>query len=232
MEFKRIESSHGRQAERDQMVREQIIGRGITNPDIIRALQVVPRHKFVPEAEAGQAYEDHPLPIGFGQTISQPYIVAFMTEVLRPQSHHRVLEIGMGSGYQAAVLSQIVDKVFTIEIVEPLAQQASKVLESLGITNVFSRSGDGYQGWPEEAPFDAIILAAAPDHIPLPLLDQVRIGGRLVVPLGTTQQQLLLMTRNSEGWQKDELLSVSFVPMTGKAEGLSSWQDKEEGFNC
>ncbi len=207
-----------RQVERDEMVRDQIIARGITDPRIIRALREVPRHEFVPESEADQAYEDHPLPIGFGQTISQPYIVAFMTEALRLQPHERVLEIGTGSGYQAAILSRLASKVFTIEILDPLAQRAKDTLKKLGLTNVAVRTGDGYQGWPDEAPFDAIILTAAPWHVPQPLLNQLAIGGRLILPVGKIAQTLRLIKRSQDGWQEEELLPVAFVPMTGEAE--------------
>ncbi len=207
-----------RQVERDEMVRDQIIARGITDPRIIRALREVPRHEFVPESEADQAYEDHPLPIGFRQTISQPYIVAFMTEALRLQPHERVLEIGTGSGYQAAILSRLASKVFTIEILDPLAQRAKDTLKKLGLTNVAVRTGDGYQGWPDEAPFDAIILTAAPWHVPQPLLNQLAIGGRLILPVGKIAQTLRLIKRSQDGWQEEELLPVAFVPMTGEAE--------------
>ena len=218
MELKSLANPQPRQVERDRMVREQIIARGVTDSQVIQALREVPRHEFVPESEREQAYEDHPLPIGFGQTISQPYIVAFMTEALGLQPHERVLEIGTGSGYQAAVLSQLVDNVFSIEIVESLAQRAQETLTKLGLTNVTVRAGDGYQGWPDEAPFDAIILTAAPEHIPQPLLDQLAVGGRLILPLGKAVQKLMLMKRIHDGWQKEELLPVSFVPMTGRAE--------------
>jgi len=218
MELKSLANPQPRQVERDRMVREQIIARGVTDSHVIQALREVPRHEFVPESEREQAYEDHPLPIGFGQTISQPYIVAFMTEALGLQRHERVLEIGTGSGYQAAVLSQLVDNVFSIEIVESLAQRAQETLTKLGLTNVTVRAGDGYQGWPDEAPFDAIILTAAPEHIPQPLLDQLAVGGRLILPLGKAVQKLMLMKRIQDGWQKEELLPVSFVPMTGRVE--------------
>lgn len=218
MELNNIANPHPRQAERDRMVREQIIARGVTDSKVLQALGQIPRHEFVPESEQEQAYEDHPLPIGFGQTISQPYIVAFMTEALMLQPHERVLEIGTGSGYQAAILSRVANKVFTIEIVEPLARAAQETLESLGLTNVTVRAGDGYQGWQEEAPFDAIILTAAPEHIPQPLMDQLAIGGRLILPLGKTVQKLMLMKKTKDGWQKENLLPVAFVPMTGEAE--------------
>jgi len=218
MESNPMENPQSRQVERERMVRDQIMARGVTDSRVIQALRNVPRHKFVPDAEGEQAYEDHPLPIGFGQTISQPYIVAFMTEALRLQPHERVLEIGTGSGYQAAILSQIVEKVFSIEIVEPLAEGAKDTIQKLGILNVVVRAGDGYQGWPEEAPFDAIILTAAPEHIPQPLLDQLAVGGRVILPLGKTVQNLMLLKRTPDGWKKEALLPVSFVPMTGRAE--------------
>lgn len=218
MGFKSLANPHPRQVERDRMVREQIIARGVTDSQVIQACREVPRHEFVPESERKQAYEDHPLPIGFGQTISQPYIVAFMTKALGLQPHERVLEIGTGSGYQAAILSQLVDKVFSIEIVEPLAERSKNTLTKLGLINVAVRAGDGYKGWPDEEPFDAIILTAAPEHIPLPLLDQLAIGGRLILPLGKIVQKLMLIRRTPEGWRREELIPVSFVPMTGRAE--------------
>lgn len=220
-----MENPQPRQIERDRMVRDHIMARGVTDSRVIQALQNVPRHVFVPDAEFEQAYEDHPLPIGFEQTISQPYIVAFMTEALRLQPHERVLEIGTGSGYQAAILSQLVNTVFSIEIVEPLAKEAKDTIQKLGVTNVVVRAGDGYQGWPEEAPFDAIILTAAPEHIPQPLLDQLAIGGRIILPLGSHVQKLILLTRIHDGWQKEELLPVAFVPMTGEAENVPPLQE-------
>ncbi len=207
-----------RQAERAQMVQDQIVGRGIVAPRVIQAMGTIPRHWFVLESDAEEAYEDHPLPIGFGQTISQPYIVAFMTEALKLQPHERVLEIGTGSGYQTAILSQLVDKVFSIEIVASLADRAKETLSNLEIHNVEIRAGDGYQGWPKEAPFDAIMLTAAPEYIPQPLLDQLAMGGRLILPLGKRVQRLILMKRAQDGWQKDVLLPVAFVPMTGEAQ--------------
>ena len=220
MELNPIMNPQSRQVERDQMVREQIITRGVTNARVIQALREVPRHEFVLKADVAEAYEDHPLPIGFGQTISQPYIVAFMTEALRLQPHERVLEIGTGSGYQAAVLSKVVDKVFSMEIIEPLAERAKETLSKLGYTNVTVSAGDGYRGWPDEAPFDAVILTAAPEHIPQPLLDQLSIGGQLILPLGKRVQKLMLLKRTQDGWLKEELLPVAFVPMTGEAENV------------
>ena len=213
-------NNYSRQAERDQMVQEQIMARGVTDPRVLHVMRTIPRHQFVLESDVEEAYEDHPLSIGFGQTISQPYIVAFMTEALNLQPHERVLEIGAGSGYQAAVLSQLAKKVFSIEIVESLADRAKKTLNNLGINTVIIRTGDGYQGWFNEAPFDAIMLTAAPEHIPQPLLDQLVIGGRLILPLGKMVQRLILMKRTQEVWKKDELLPVAFVPITGEMQEL------------
>ena len=213
-------NNYSRQAERDQMVQEQIMARGVTDPRVLHVMRTIPRHQFVLESDVEEAYEDHPLSIGFGQTISQPYIVAFMTEALNLQPHERVLEIGAGSGYQAAVLSQLAKKVFSIEIVESLADRAKKTLNNLGINTVIIRTGDGYQGWFNEAPFDAIMLTAAPEHIPQPLLDQLVIGGRLILPLGKMVQRLILMKRTQEVWKKDELFPVAFVPMTGEVQKL------------
>src|SRR5260370_10988648 len=171
------------QAEREGMVRDQIEARGISRPDVLRAIRSTPRHLFVPELLRPQAYQDRPLPIGSGQTISQPYIVALMTELLEPSKQQKVLEIGTGSGYQAAVLAPLVGQLFTVEIVPDLAQSAAAVLKSLGVRNVTVRRGDGYQGWTEEAPFDRIILTAAPPAIPQALVDQLRPGGRMVAPV-------------------------------------------------
>jgi protein-L-isoaspartate(D-aspartate) O-methyltransferase len=207
-----------RQAERHAMVEGQIMARGVRDPSVIQAMRHVPRHQFVTESEQEYSYEDRPLPIGYGQTISQPYIVAFMTEALKLQPTDKVLEIGTGSGYQAAVLAKIVSEVFTIEIVEPLAKRAEEILSQLGYTNVHVQAGDGYQGWPAESPFDAIILTAAPDHIPQPLLDQLAIGGRLILPVGKFFQELVLVNRTNEGYKQQVLLPVAFVPMTGEAE--------------
>ena len=208
-----------RQFERNQMVDQQIIGRGVQDLAVITAMRQVPRHRFISEGDSEQAYEDHPLPIGYGQTISQPYIVAFMTEALQLKPNDKVLEIGTGSGYQAAVLAEIVAEVFTIEVVELLAQRAEETLHQLGIRNITLRTGDGYQGWPEHAPFDAVILTAAPNHVPQPLLDQVAVGGRLILPVGTQLQELVLIHRSQEDeYTRTVLLPVAFVPMTGEAE--------------
>ena len=200
------------------MVATQIEARGIADPQVIRAMQEVPRHEFVPERLKSLAYSDGPLPIGDGQTISQPYIVAFMTKALKLMPHDKVLEIGTGSGYQAAVLAEIVDSVFTIEIIENLGKSGEARLMRLDYQNVFVRIGDGYQGWPEEAPFDAIIVTAAPDHIPQPLIDQLKIGGRLVIPVGAGIQELVRITKTTDGTKRENLLPVRFVPMTGEAE--------------
>lgn len=200
------------------MVTDQIQMRGVNDDRVLRAMAEVPRHLFVPDAQREHAYGDHPLPIGYGQTISQPYIVAFMTEALELSGAERVLEIGTGSGYQAAILSKLAREVFTIEIVEPLAEQATGILEETGCSNVEVRFGDGYRGWPDKAPFDAIILTAAPDHVPDPLLDQLAVGGRLVMPIGRGSQKLILIRRTEEGYEESDLLLVRFVPMTGEAQ--------------
>ncbi len=208
-----------RQAERDRMVNDQIVARGVKDPAVIEALRWIPRHRFVLEAEAEMAYEDRPLPIGYEQTISQPYIVAFMTEALQLQGKKKVLEIGTGSGYQAAVLATIVHQVFTIEIVEPLAERAAGTLKEVGCDNVTVRTGDGYQGWPGEAPFDGIIVTAASDHVPQPLLEQLAIGGRLILPIGKFKQDLVVVRRTEKGYEQTTVLPVAFVPMTGEAQG-------------
>ena len=203
---------------RERMVQSQIVRRGVKDPLTVAAMKTVPRHRFVPESLREQAYADHPLPIGLDQTISQPYIVAFMTEALALRGGEKVLEIGTGSGYQAAVLAEIADSVFSIEILKALADRASEQLRAFGYKNVYVRCGDGYQGWPEHAPFDAIIVTAAPDHIPQPLKDQLKIGGRLIIPVGARYQELLLITRTGKGFEEKRLLPVRFVPMTGEAQ--------------
>lgn len=207
-----------RVSERHRMVQEQIAvrGRDVRHPGVLDAMRTVPRHVFVPRDAAQRAYEDYPLPIGHGQTISQPYIVAFMTEQLDPQPTDRVLEVGTGSGYQAAVLSRLVAEVYTIEIVEPLAAQAAQDLQRLGYTNVFVRAGDGYAGWPEKAPFDAIIVTCAPDHVPQPLVEQLREGGRMIIPVGEFGDQNLVLIEKRDGQiARRTVLPVRFVPMTG-----------------
>ncbi len=207
-----------RQPERDRMVREQILARGIHDPTVIQAMRTVPRHECVLAADSAEAYDDHPLPIGSGQTISQPYIVAAMTEALHVRPHEHVLEIGTGSGYQTAVLAQVAAMVWTVEIVAALAERASRTFHTLGLSNITSRVGDGYQGWAEAAPFDAIMLAAAPDHIPHPLPDQLAPGGRMILPMGTTTQHLVILTKTAEGFTRTNVLPVAFVPMTGEAQ--------------
>ena len=205
------------QKSRKNMVKSQIIRRGVNDALVIKAMETVKRHLFIPESHQKEAYNDHPLPIGYNQTISQPYIVAFMTEILRLKGTEKVLEIGTGSGYQAAVLGEIVKEVYTIEIVTPLAERAEKVLKELNYKNVFVKSGDGYAGWPEQAPFDAIIVTAAPDHIPEPLIKQLKIGGKLIIPVGTSWQELILLEKTEDGIKKRNVLAVRFVPMTGEA---------------
>lgn len=201
---------------RESMVATQIAARGVRDPLTLAALRKVPRHRFVPAASVGQAYEDYPLPIGHSQTISQPYIVGFMTEALGLRGGETVLEVGTGSGYQAAVLAEIAGRVFTIEIVAPLAESAAATLRSLGYANVEVRAGDGYAGWPEAAPFDAIMVTAAAPRIPEPLKQQLKDGGRLVLPLGDDWQELVVVTRKGERFEEKRVLPVRFVPMTGK----------------
>jgi len=208
-----------RQAERERMVERQIEARGVKDTAVLKAMRQVPRHLFVPVSYAPQAYWDGPLAIGHGQMISQPYIVAFMAEALRMRGDDRVLEIGTGSGYQTAVLAQLARDVFSIEIVKPLAERAAAKLKNLGYANVQVRVGDGYQGWPEHAPYDAILVSAAPDHIPQPLLDQLAVGGRMILPLGKKfSQDLMLIRRTHSGYERTPLLPVAFVPMTGEAQ--------------
>ena len=208
-------------AERRRMVQEQLSSPGynITNARVLAALGKVPRHRFVPAELRHQAYADGPLPIGHGQTISQPYIVAFMTGQLDPQPMDRVLEIGTGSGYQAAVLAQLVAEVYTIEIVEALAQRAEVDLKRLGYTNIHVRAGDGCQGWPEAAPLDAIIVTCAPEKVPPPLVEQLKDGGRMIIPVGPMgDQELVLLRKRGEQLEQRAVLSVRFVPMTGGAQ--------------
>lgn len=207
--------------ERRRMVEAQLQApdRGIRHEGVLKAMLEVPRHEFVPAKFRSDAYDDRPLPIGHDQTISQPFIVAFMTEALDPKPTHRVLEIGTGSGYQAAVLARLVKEVFTIEIVEPLGRRAEADLKRLGYNNVQVRVGDGYAGWPEQAPFDTIIVTCAPDHVPQPLTDQLREGGRLIIPVGGQGTQSLVLIRKKDGkLQREQVMDVRFVPMTGKAE--------------
>jgi protein-L-isoaspartate(D-aspartate) O-methyltransferase len=208
-------------AERDRMVRTQIEARGVREAGVLRVLRQVPRHLFVPENVRARAYEDHPLLIGHGQTISQPYIVGIMTELLAAGPAHRILEIGTGSGYQAAVLSRLAEHVYTMEIVPELARSAAATLARLGYDNVTVRVGDGYKGWPEAAPFDRIILTAAPPEIPKVLFDQLRPGGRLVAPEGASvfAQQLVVVEKALDGkLSKGSVIPVMFVPMVTKGE--------------
>lgn len=204
---------------REEMVRVQIESRGIKDRAVLDAMRKVPRHRFVPDSIRARAYEDNPLPIGEGQTISQPYIVAWMTELIGPKKGMRVLEIGTGSGYQAAVLAELVDEVDTIEVVPGLGRRAEGLLRDLGYRNIRTRIGDGYHGWADHAPFDAIILTAAPPgDVPRPLLDQLKVGGRLVAPVGRGVQTLVRITRTETGYRRESIGSVAFVPMTGKAQ--------------
>jgi protein-L-isoaspartate(D-aspartate) O-methyltransferase len=197
------------------MVDRQLRPRGIDDPMTLRVMSKVPREKFVPPELRASAYEDRPLPIGYGQTISQPFIVAFMTQQLKPKSTDRVLEIGTGSGYQAAVLSELVAQVYTIEIVKPLAERSAALLRELGYKNVEVKAGDGYKGWPEHAPFDAIIVTAAPDHVPAPLVEQLKEGGRMIIPVGKTHaQELYLLEKRGGQVRQTAVIPVRFVPLT------------------
>jgi len=197
------------------MIERQLRGRGIRDAGVLRVMRSVPREKFVPEELRTSAYDDRPLPIGYGQTISQPFIVAFMTEQLQPTKTQRVLEIGTGSGYQAAVLSDLVAEVYTIEIVRPLAERAGAVLKELGYKNVHVKAGDGYKGWPEHAPFDAIIVTAAPNHVPAPLVEQLKEGGRMVIPVGEHgAQKLYLLEKRGGEVKQTAVIPVRFVPLT------------------
>jgi protein-L-isoaspartate(D-aspartate) O-methyltransferase len=205
-------------ARRAAMVDGHLRARDITDPKVLEAMGNVPRHLFVPEEIRRHAYVDGPLPIGYEQTISQPYIVAYMTQSLEPRKTDRILEIGTGSGYQAAILAELVREVYTIEIVEPLAESAKLLLGELGYRNVHVRAGDGYKGWPEAAPFDAIIVTCAPDHIPQPLVDQLAVGGRLVIPVGDFHQDIVIVTKTAEGVLERRTIAVRFVPMTGQAQ--------------
>ncbi len=204
---------------REQMVGTQIEGRGIRDPRVLAAMRKIPRHLFVPPAEVASAYDDRPLPIGSEQTISQPYVVAFMTEQLRLTGKEKVLEIGTGSGYQTAILAELAAKVYSIEIRPELAKAAAERLERLGIRNVEVRAADGYRGWPEEAPFDGILVTAAPERVPPPLLEQLSPTGRMVIPVGAFYQELKVIERQGGGYTEKSVLPVRFVPFVGEAEG-------------
>lgn len=205
------------QRQRTRMVEQQLRGRDITDPRVLSAMLAVPRHLFVPEDQRPRSYFDQPLPIGYEQTISQPYIVAFMTQALGVQPGDRVLEIGTGSGYQAAVLSVLARAVYSIEIVEPLASRARDTLDRLGYRNVHVRAGNGYLGWPEDAPFDRVMVTAAPEEVPPALIAQLKVGGLMAIPVGSSgMQELRILRRTAEGVETIRTLPVSFVPMTGK----------------
>ncbi|MBW2292915.1 MAG: protein-L-isoaspartate(D-aspartate) O-methyltransferase [Deltaproteobacteria bacterium] len=206
-----------REAQR-RMLKSQLIARGIKDPRVLAAMAKVPRHEFVSERLRDEAYADRPLPIGESQTISQPYIVALMTELAQLDEKSRVLEIGTGSGYQAAILHEVAGEVYSIEIIEALAQSAREKLQQLGCGSVHLRHGDGYQGWPEAAPFDAILVTAAPPVVPEPLKEQLAVGGRLIVPVGAGVQELVVYTKTSQGIERESIISVIFVPMTGEAQ--------------
>jgi protein-L-isoaspartate(D-aspartate) O-methyltransferase len=203
---------------RRAMVEKQIAAREIRDPRVLDVMRRVPRHEFVPAAMKRFAYDDNPLPIGKGQTISQPFIVAYMTEQLAVKPGHKILEIGTGSGYQAAVLAELAKEVYTIEIVPELAAESEKTLRRLGYKNVHVRAGDGYRGWPEHAPFDGIIVTAAPDHIPPALVEQLAVGGRMIIPVGDAYQDMTVITKTAGGVVERKTIPVRFVPMTGEAQ--------------
>lgn len=207
----------GFERSRREMLKSQIEGRGVKDKEVLRAMAAVPRHEFVLPEYVDQAYADHPLPIGYGQTISQPYIVAVMTELLQLRTDSRVLEVGTGSGFQAAILAEIVGQVYSVEIVDELCQRATRDLARLGYTNVEVKCGDGYYGWEEHAPYDAIIVTCAPDHIPQPLVAQLADGGRMVVPVGPpgAYQALWLVERHGDDTSSRRVMGVAFVPLTG-----------------
>jgi len=199
--------------EREIMVQEQLRSRDIRDPAVLEAMTRVPRHRFVPSEYEQMAYADHPLPIGFSQTISQPYIVGYMSEAAGISADDKVLEVGTGSGYQAAILAELAREVYTIEIIPELAEGARTVLRDLGYTNVEVRTGDGYAGWMEQAPFDAIVVTAAPDHVPQALVDQLAVGGKMIIPVGTGAQQMRVITRTPTGVTEKLTLPVRFVPL-------------------
>lgn len=212
-------AADGYEALRHTMVEQQVKKRGITDPDVLAAMEQVPRHMFVPDSLKSKAYGEEPLDLGQGRTVYQPYMVALMTQLLGLKHNSKVLEIGTGSGYHAAVLSRIAREVYSIEIVEPIAAQASKRLSTMGYHNVEVRVGDGYRGWPDHAPFDAILLSVAPGSIPTELIKQLRVGGKMVVPVGGLFfQDLLVITKTADGLQKRQVIPVRLAPMTGKAQ--------------
>jgi protein-L-isoaspartate(D-aspartate) O-methyltransferase len=203
---------------RRQMVESQIRARDIKDNSVLEAMRRVPRHRFVPPEIAARAYEDNPLPIGHAQTISQPYIVAYMTEAAEVSKGDKVLEIGTGSGYQAAILGELAREVYSIEIIPELAERARQTLDTLGYRNIHVRAGNGYLGWPERAPFDAIVVTAAPDEVPQALIEQLAVGGRMVVPVGRGDQDMMIITKTKDGVVQRKTIPVRFVPMTGKPE--------------
>ncbi len=208
--------TNDRKGERWRMVEEQVFARGIENGKVLRAMRKVPRHRFVPAPVAHLAYRDHPLPIGLDQTISQPFIVAYMTEAAEISPKKKVLEIGTGSGYQAAVLGELAREVYTVEIIPELGERARRTLAELGYENVRVRVGNGYEGWAEHAPYDAIVVTAAPDQVPQALIDQLAVNGRMVIPVGTTNQEMMVIRRTRKGLVERRTMPVRFVPMTGK----------------
>jgi protein-L-isoaspartate(D-aspartate) O-methyltransferase len=214
-----LQAEDGEVKSRQAMVKNQLAASGINNPEVLQAMSDVARHEFVPAALRPYAYADGPLPIGHGQTISQPFIVAYMTQALELSKDDIVLEVGTGSGYQAAILGKLAKEVYTIEIIPPLAESAKAVLARLGFDNVHVRAGDGYLGWPEKAPFDAIIVTCAPEQVPEPLVSQLKEGGRLIIPLGEAGavQELVLLKKKEGKITKERMIDVRFVPMTGKA---------------
>lgn len=215
--------------QRQQMVQQQLMGRGITDARVLDAMLRVPRHRFVPPSEVQCAYWDQPLPTSHGQTISQPYIVAFMTNVAAIPAQGRVLEVGTGSGYQAAILAELAATVYSIEIIDALAQRAQKTLEQLGYQNIHIKQGNGYEGWPEHAPYDAILVTAAPTRVPSALVDQLAMGGKLVVPVGYSSQTILVITRHLTGVSTEYTIPVRFVPMIGEGRGAQA--DSAAGMN-
>ena len=209
--------TNDRSDQRDRMVERQIRARGVRDPRVLEAMRAVPRHRFVQDNRQIRAYADTPLSIGFDQTISQPYIVAYMTEALQLPADATVLEVGTGSGYQAAVLAEIANEVYTVEIVPELAVRSQQLLTELGYDNVHTRLGDGYRGWPAAGPFDGIIVTAAPDHVPPALVEQLAVGARLVIPVGRLAQEITIVTKTGSGATSRTTIPVRFVPMTGEA---------------